>query len=264
MSQKDHLAYIVGKIMGDGHLEKTLGSCFFIDGHKKNLYHLRKFLFQEMKVSPKSISIQKNMNSRGLSYRLRVNSTSFCKLLYSAGAPSGNKTSQKFDIPCWIYSDQKTAKSFLQAILEDELTTIKIESGNHSVAIQFKMSKHKSLLSDHITFMQSVKLLIESFSVSCGPVRYFKSKEKDKFEVYFRIQRNKSNILRFQQKIGFKLNEEKLKSLERCCIVLEKTLKAKPNTEQILALNISGKSIREISSFTKVSRTAVHRILKKV
>ena len=263
MSHSSNLAYIVGKIMGDGHLEKTLGSCFFIDGSEESLIRMKNLLIHRMYIDLKALGLKKSLSSKGTSYKLRVSSVEFCRKLHRVGAPAGNKTSFAFDVPFWIYSDRNFAKSFLQGILEDELTTIKIESGSHSVVIQFKMSKHKDYLLEHLKFMQKIKLMVESFSVDCSHVLYFKSKEKDKFEVYFRIQRNKANLLRFKENIGFKLNRDKIKSLKECCVILKKRLKPKINIVEILDLSYSGRSIREISTITKVNRSTVHRIIQK-
>ncbi|MDP3728379.1 MAG: hypothetical protein Q8R18_02890 [bacterium] len=257
-------AYLIGKVMGDGHLEKTLGSCYFISGDEKQLLLLKKFIIQEFEINKDKFSLKKYFTKKGISYKLRISSVNFCKFLFSHDAPKGRKVEQAFFVPIWILDHKNFQKAFLQGILEDELTTIKIEKSSHSVAIQFKMSKIKNLYSEHEVFMMQIKNLLENFSIECGELRFQENKEDlSKFRFYFHIQRNKRNLIRFKENIGFCLNIQKSQELEKTYQILKKTLRPEVNKTEILIFRQSGLSIRQIASKTNISSTHVHRILQK-
>lgn len=259
-------SYLVGKVMGDGHLEKTLGSCYFISGEKNQLILLKEFIILNFKIEPKKISLKQEFTQKGgISYKLRINSVRFCKYLYLNGAPIGKKIEQIFFVPDWIIQDKKFQKVFLQGILEDELTTIKTEKQtNHSVAIQFKMSKTKQFYSEHKIFMTQIKDMLESFYIECGDICFQENKEDlSKFSFYFHIQRNKKNLIRFKENIGFFLNSKKTQELEKAYQIFKATLRPEINKTEIYLYRKQGLTIRQIASKTKISHSHVHRILQK-
>jgi len=71
--------------------------------------------------------------------------------------------------------------------------------------------------------MQQVKIAIESFGVGCGSLSKVVQTDYSP-EIYFHINRNKKNILRFQNNIGFRLNQGKIAKLQECCSVIRKSL----------------------------------------
>tara|TARA_Y100000310_G_C20554256_1_gene749726 strand:+ start:316 stop:1131 length:816 start_codon:yes stop_codon:yes gene_type:complete len=264
MILKDYKAYLVGKIMGDGHLEKTLGSCYFISEDKKELQRLKKKIISWFPIDKARCHIKKEEFNKGTSYKLRINNVKFCREMYSLGAPKGKKTEHKFLVPTWILSKIKYQKKFLQGILEDELTTIKIEKKNHSVRPQFKMAKNTKFLNDHYDFMNQVKNMLISFSVNCSEVKEVGTKsEINTHDLYFSIKRNKRSIIKFKEHIGFGLNKRKQSELENCCKILKNTLRPEVNKEKLIFFKKRGLSIRQIARKTGISRSYVHRLLQK-
>ena len=71
--------------------------------------------------------------------------------------------------------------------------------------------------------MQQVKVAIESFGVGCShiskPINGAKSSE-----LYFFINRNKRNIIKFKEEIGFRLNQDKIEKLNHSYSVLNNSL----------------------------------------
>ena len=71
--------------------------------------------------------------------------------------------------------------------------------------------------------MYQIKSILHSFGIRSSdlsdPVKGDKTDE-----IYFFIRGNKKNILRFKEKIGFRYNLQKVRSLETCCQILENTL----------------------------------------
>lgn len=264
MINLNNVAYLISKVMGDGHLEKTLGSCYFISGNKNDLLLLRRFILDNFKINKDNTFMFEQGYNNGLSYKLRVNNTNFCKLLYNYGAPKGNKTKTVFYVPKWILGDKRRSKNFLQGILEDELAKIKIKKANHCREAVFRMCKIKDLSEEHLIFMQQVKSCIESFSVTCSKIRLIKGKNPKTIDVYFSINGNKGNIIKFKENIRFKLNIEKKESLDKVYNVLRKTLKPKIDRDKIIRLRRNNLSLRKIAMIVGINWSTVHRIVRGI
>ena len=257
-------AYLVGKVMGDGHLEKRLGSCYFISGSKSDLERLSELIKKEFSLSERNIDYIKQSYNHGISFKIRIKNTNFCRELYLRGAPKGRKVETRFSVPSWIRKNKRYSKVFLQGILEDELTTIKIKRKNHANNPQFKMSKMPDLIESHKEFVSEIRSMILNFGLECGEIKVILSRKDAKtLCVYFHLQRNKKNILRFKKEIGFKLNEEKTRELDRCCSTITNSLRKPIDKNKIIILRKKGIKLREIASELNISIRTVIRILKK-
>lgn len=255
-------AYLIGKVMGDGHLSNVY-NLKFIDGNKSNLEGLKKFIINNFKIKENRISIH-SKKAKGRSFVLNINYALFGRVLYSLGAPKGNKTKQPFFVPQWIMSSNKYSKMFLKALLEDEISTIQIEKKNHCNSTQFKMAKEEIHLNSLRIFLEQVKDMIENCGVECSNIsKIAKSKKGQKTkELYLSINRNKRNIIKFNKQIGFLLNTAKIRKLNECCNVLEKTLRPIINKEVVLDLRKQGLSIRKIAKDMNTSSSTIFRIVK--
>ena len=209
-------AYVLGKSFGDGHLDKNY--TFKHAGEHENQKLFEKLLVKRFKLSQKSIKLQKNNYSKGNSTFLQVNMSVFGRILFLLGCPIGNKVKQEFFVPEWIISNKQNSKYFLQGFLEDELAIIKIKKMNHCNGGMLKMAKIPILLPSLRIFLKQIKEMIKMFDVECGSLSkkvYFKENQKTR-EVYFRIKTNKKNVLKFRNKIGFRIHNSKKKELENC------------------------------------------------
>lgn len=216
----EEYAYLIGKVIGDGHLDSNL--TLKLIGNEKDLILLRDLIINKFRINPDRLPIRKRI-SRGVSYLLQVNYAFLGRILSLLGAPVGNKTKTLFKIPSWILTNKRFKKRFLQALLEDELTTIKIERCNYSVRPRLKLAKREELIPNLREFMQQVKGAIESFGIECShiskPVKGTKT-----LELYFHIKPNKKNIIKFKEEIGFRLNQDKVEKLNHCYNILKNTL----------------------------------------
>ena len=254
-------SYLIGKIMGDGHL--SYNYCLhFISSSKVDLDELLELIIKVFSVSRTKMAIIKK-KAFGTTYSLRVNYAIFGRILYSLGAPKGNKTKQSFFIPDWILSNQFYKRMFLMGLLEDELSTIKIAKMSHSIEPKLKMSKQEHLIENLRLFMQQVKNCIEGFGVQCSEVsKQPKSKaSQNTKDLYFHILRNKRNIIQFEDEIGFFLNKDKKNKLEKCCLILRETLKPDIDREKIISLRKEGLSLRQIARIVPQGKTTIHRII---
>lgn len=218
----EEYAYLIGKVMGDGNLDHSFTLRFI--GKEEDLICLRDLIIDKFKINPNRFSIKRRV-SKGVSYLLQVNCAFLGRILSLLGAPIGNKTKTAFRVPEWILSDNTLKRRFLQALLEDELTTIKVERCNYSVKPRLKLAKDEKLIGNLREFMEQVKWAVESFGVGCNHVsKPVQGKDTPSLELYFHINRNKKNILKFKEKIGFRFNKEKIKKLEECSRVIRSSL----------------------------------------
>ncbi|MEK6948328.1 MAG: LAGLIDADG family homing endonuclease [Nanoarchaeota archaeon] len=260
------IAYLIGKIMGDGHLEKTLGSCYFISSNLSDLLLIKSFIITVFNIEEAHIFLIPPHESSS-SYKLRINSTAFCRMLYNYGAPKGRKVKVEYFVPEWIIKNDSSSKAFLQALLEDELRTIKIREASHANEPMLKLSKMPNLITSHEVFMRQIKDLLNSFGVSSSNIRTIKGKKDAKtLDTYFIINGNKKNIIKFKENIGFKFNQEKINSLDHCYNILIKTLNnRKPiyDKNEIMKLRKEGFSIRVIAKKLNIGVHPVRNVISK-
>lgn len=208
------ISYLVGKIMGDGHLEKNYIASFF--GEETDLFALKELIVNTFAIEEDKFLIG-SKKAYGTSYFLKINDALFGRLLNLFGAPKGNKTKTEFQVPKWVWKRKIFKKRFLQAILEDELAVIKIISTGYQNSPNFKMHKRDYLGDNLFCFIEEIKILVENFGIECsniiGPQYISKKEYPHSMECYFWIQRNRKNIIKFKEKVGFRFNKHKLNSL---------------------------------------------------
>ncbi|MBU1004704.1 MAG: hypothetical protein KKC54_02160 [Nanoarchaeota archaeon] len=220
-SLTEEYAYLIGKVIGDGHLDSKF--TLKLIGKEKDLITLRDLIINKFEIDANRFSIRKRVN-KGVSHLLQINCAFLGRILSLLGAPRGNKTKKAFNVPSWILADKRFKKLFLQALLEDELTTIKIRKCNYSNRPRLKLAKREELTSNLREFMQQVKEAIESFGVECSHIsRPIETKTRCQ-DLYFHIKPNKRNIIKFKEEIGFRLNQDKVEKLNHCYNILKKTV----------------------------------------
>lgn len=222
-SLTEEYAYLIGKVMGHGNLDPLFTLRFI--GKEDDLILMHNLIIEKFKISANRFSIRRR-ESKGVSHILQINCAYLGRILFLLGAPIRNKTKTSFRIPNWILTSKLLTRRFLQALLEDELTTIKIKRCNYSNRPRLKLTKEENLISNHMEFMQQVKQTIESFEVECSNIsRPIVTNTLNKYDLYFHLRRNKKNIIRFKEQIGFRLNQNKIKKLDACYEVLKSSIK---------------------------------------
>ncbi len=209
-------AYLVAKVMGDGNLDPVF-TCRFI-GQLDDLVALKSLIINKFSIEAERLPITFR-EARGQSYLLQVNDSLFGRFLYAIGAPIGNKTRNEFSVPHWIKSSRKCSRSFLQALFDDELVTIKIRRAHFFTSVIFKLCKADFCQANLVEFLSQIKQLTESFDVQCSNLSGPKDENVQKngtktFSRYFRILGNKSNVIAFSKNIGFNLNSQKVTNLK--------------------------------------------------
>jgi len=259
------IAFLIGKAMGDGHLDKRFVVSFV--GEYTEMLNLKSHIFSTFGINYSKMPIVAR-KVKGISYRLAVHDCLFGRILFRLGTPQGNKTNQSFLIPNWIMSNRKSRIMFLRGILEDELSTIKIEKSNYSTQPRLKLAKHANYLQNLEYFLSQVISILNFEGVDCTNIRRNRSLKKDQKteELYFNIKRNKGNIIRFGDRIGFRFHTVKQQYLKDCIKILRKTKYVRRpyiDTLKILRLYEAGYSIRKIGKIINLNATSVHRVISK-
>lgn len=215
---KEDVAYLIGKVTGDGNLDNAF-TCRFI-GQEKDLIELSRLIKETFNVRQESLKITRRENI-GVSYMLQVNKAFFGRILYEHGVPQGNKTLNPFLAPRWIFTKDIYKLRYLQAIFEDELCTIKIKRKNHANCPDFKQHKSLEYLDNLKEYLAQITSMLSDFGIETSKIyetKYIK-KRKDGIITkgcYFLILGNKQNVIRFKEKIGFRISDKKIKALDHC------------------------------------------------
>lgn len=253
------IAFLIGKICGDGNLDKNFTLRFI--GKENDLKYLKQQIISNFGIEKSKFSLKKRF-AKGHSTILQINCSILGRLLCCLGAPRGNKTKTRFLIPSWIMRSKEAKRKFLQAILEDELNTIKIEKSNHSNYPKFKLRKEESLKDNLFEFLMQIKKVLMDFNVFSSKISKPLMVDKGKTEFYFKIKRNKKNIINFKENIGFRTNFKKIEELDDCYKILKKTLKPEIDIKKVLDLRAKELSIRKIAKRLNISKSTVYRLIK--
>ena len=258
-------AYLIAKVMGDGHLDSNFIVKF--SGQEKELKKLKKIVSSILNINIKKFKIFTS-KAKGIAYTLNVNDALLGRTLFCLGAPMGNKTKSNFLVPNWIIESKRNSHLFLQGLLEDELSNVKIEKKTHSNKPRLKLAKSEELLPNLRKFLNQIRMMLYAFNVNCSVIPKKANHRDDQTtrDLYFDIHRDKENIIRFGDNVGFRVYEEKLKKLNECVEILKKTRHIrKPviDVSEIVRLRKMGHSIRKISREVNLNKTSVHNVIKK-
>lgn len=199
------LAYIVGLINGDGHLQIRKDHSSGISFHSKYLSEVEKLnkKFKSLfKVEGKIYHYNKDE-----CYMLFFHSYDLAIFLQSIGVIEGKKTEQEYLVPEWIMNgDNKIKSSFLQGIYSAEGSIPKFQDDNE---IRYRIGLHQwkdSTLKENCkNYLNQIKHLVEEFGINCSNVNSDgKSKRKNGKTSYgFKFTFERHYFNKFNKHIGF-------------------------------------------------------------
>ena len=238
-------------VFGDGHLSKDLGHVYFV-GELNNLKILKNKINEiwglETKLSiHKSKSVIKRLDKNGnlkiktvcgVGNRLTIKSSAISRLLYLAGAPKGNKVSQRFLIPSWVIeSNLRVKRKFLGVLFGNELGCPKLRAKNAFSCAQFALHKVDKYEKNILAFMDQVKNLLGEFGINSSKTMFEKGMTiridgSKSSKCYFNIDSESSNILKLYKEIPFLHANNKQKRFDWCVEkFLDKTQKFEKDWE---------------------------------
>ncbi len=198
----ENLVRMVSYLTFDGHLSLKQ-HCFLYTGKDENsIQPFRKLIMKIFKID--GVLRFKNDGSFGPSCEFRVFNNPITKLLYLAGAPSGNKTLQRFDMPNWISQNKEFTRFYLQVAFDCEGSIWKGKDGR--IGINFTMAKEESILDDAINFLTMMqKLLLDYFGIKSGKITIIdgNTRKDGKRTKFLRFKISTDSLKKFKREIGF-------------------------------------------------------------
>ncbi len=184
---------------GDGHISKTLHDAQFFFRYEKDALQFQSDFYELYGIKTKIHYRKNNCYLRPLQC-----ASDFARLLYALGAPAGNKMHQKFEIPYWILKGPNpTRKAYLSTIIGNEGS----KPGIKGYRIRVVLSKHISYLEEHLLYLNQIRDLLFSSSITADRLQLGKQKRRN-YHCFFYIK-GKKNLLNFYKSLEFAYASEK-------------------------------------------------------
>ena len=262
-----YLLKLMGYILGDGTMYFTgnKGTIWFY-GEPEDLEEIRKDVenigFKSSKVYQRERSheietMYGTIKFDRIEYSIKTTSSSLATLLWAMGAPIGNKTSQGYLIPDWIFDLELWQKRlFLASLFGAELSSPSTitKHGYNFYSPLLSMNKHEKFIENGHRFLKQIKRLLEDFDVKSSLIQkrkeYINKEGKVSYRLRLEISSSIDNLVHLWSKIGFEYNKKR-KHLANMAIqyLLFKKIVIKERKEaEITAIEIkkSGKNIKQI------------------
>lgn len=143
-------------------------------------------------------------------------SRSFSLLMAALGVPVGNKTSQDFNIPVWLWKAPLWQKRlFLASFFGAEMSSpVVFGKGGYNFYLPYiSMNKCPEYKENGVKFMKELSLLLEEFGVKTNRISIREEKSGKEGKTKLRIRLFLSNkiesLLNLYEKIGFEYNKNK-------------------------------------------------------
>jgi len=225
-------------IFGDGGISRDFR--IYLTGKKEDLEELKEEIENAFPLKCKIFEI-KPMNTKigsrlikGRSFSLDIQgqgSHILGRLLYAAKAPIGDKVITPFLVPHWIMISPTWVKRlFLEVLLGNELQKPSLGYyGCHFGAVQFRMVKIKKYVKHHKKFLNQIRKLLKQFNIQTSSVKQDKDRRDRKdgeisIPMYFRIQKNKLNLLRFYKQFKLFYAQEKQRVFDESAKAIKNSL----------------------------------------
>lgn len=194
------LARIIAFLTADGHLYKSLKGFRFYSNNKTVLKELEEIIFKKFGL----IGTYSEGTGYGKCFRYQVFNKKVSLFLKEGGAPVGDKMITSFDVPNWIKNNKEFSKEYLKTLFYCEGSKSKHSKNTETIRINF--NKSERLLKDGLTFINSLKKLLERYDIETSGIWVTKGniRKKDKEitkQITFQIKSNSNN--KFIKEIGW-------------------------------------------------------------
>lgn len=158
------IARISGGLFGDGGLSRT-GLYFTTDVESgEDLHSFKSDLFAIFGAETNSNFVVRRLVSKtGQGLELSMHNAFASRFLLSLGVPQGDKVSQAFTVPQWVYLSPVLKKEFFSALLSCEMCG-KIR--NATDKISFVMAKVKQFEDAHRAFLNEIQGFLTGYTVA--------------------------------------------------------------------------------------------------
>jgi len=218
------LVKLLGFLTGDGWLGKISGrwTAKYI-GNPEDLENIRKDIFNLNykcnNINPiKSSSKVKQKGGKekiikGIGYQFSISSLGLPMLFYALGAPFGDKSKTKFNVPKWLFKAPLWIKRlYLASYFGAEMSEPATRKGEPYRFGNCKISLNKieQLKDSGYEFLNDIKLLLKEFGVECGKIIEQKAivdkSGNNTVKLILPVSSEEKNIRRLWGKIGYEYN----------------------------------------------------------
>ena len=210
------IARVLGSLFGDGCIDINHNMIFFSSSELASLESFKRDLIEIF--GPEILS---NFDIR----KGGINNTSFCirnnnrkviRFFKALGAPVGNKTTLKLNVPYWILKEMKLQDLFFGSLFGNEIGIPKINiknKGADSLDIGFVCKK--SVFGDRINFLKSIQNYLQLKGIYSKSIYVSNHKTNNKLLVRLAINLNFDNLMNFHKNIDIYYSNKKIEKLEK-------------------------------------------------
>lgn len=221
------LIKILGFITGDGWLGKNkdrwtvkfIGNPEDLEYIKKDILSLKYKSNSIKEIYSKSTITQQDDKIRtikGVSYQFSISSISLPMLLHALGAPFGNKSKTKFNVPIWLFNLPLWLKRlYLASYFGAEMSkpsTRKNEPYRFGTC-KVSLNKIEELKINGYDFLNQIRRLLLDFGVQCGTIIEQKAiinkEDKRTIKLILQVSSKENNLKILWKNIGYEYNRKR-------------------------------------------------------
>ncbi len=210
---------------------------------------------------------RKRIQLRGKIYTMEENSLyipskSLTSMFQRLGVPFGKKTTQNFEVPCWIFKLPKWMKRlYLAALFGAEMNKPMTFNGYNFINLTFSMSKHPQYANSGRRFVEQIKKMLNELGVRTQEIESFKEGKSLRFRLS--VSMEEENLIRFLEGISYEYSpyKEGLSRLAAAYLRYKRTVKEERRikAKQASFLKASGMSVNEIARALNINKRFVER-----
>jgi len=221
-----YLLKLMGYILGDGSLYFSGNKgTVWLYGEPEDLrdiqFDIEKLGFHASRVYQRERdheikTMYDKIKFRRVESSIKTTSSSLAVLLWAMGVPMGNKSSQEYLLPRWIFGLELWQKRlFLASFFGAELSAPASLTGHgyNLYAPVLSMNKHEKYIKNGRKFLRQIKTLLEHFDIKSNLLKERKEFVNAKGTVSYRfrlqISSNPENLIRLWSLIGFEYNKKR-------------------------------------------------------
>ena len=221
-----YLLKLIGYILGDGTLyfSGNKGTIWFY-GESEDLENIRndikklgfkpsRIYERERKHEIKTFYNNVIFNRREKS--IKTTSSSLAALFLAMGVPNGNKCSQKYLFPSWVFELELWQKRLLLASLFGAELSAPSTVTNHDYNFYspiLSMNKYEDFLDNGYRFLMQIKNLLEEFNVKSSIIKKRKEYKTKDGKISYRLRLSIAslpvNLINLWSKVGFEYNKKR-------------------------------------------------------
>ena len=220
-----YILKVMGYVLGDGgiYFTRSRGVVWFF-GEKEDLEKIRDDI-KKIGFTPSRIYSRKrehhiktfygDVKFKRVEYSFKVTARSFAHLLCALGVPKGDKASQPFRIPAWLFKCPLWQKRlFLASFFGAELSSPCTVSGHGKTfaALNLCINKREDLLENGKAFLADIAKLLSEFGVKSKLIKErfeYEGVKGKKFRLRLVIPTSEDNLIRFFKTINYEYNRKK-------------------------------------------------------